>query len=325
MTIRAASSKGIRPALLEQPGPETRKISLPGTETTAVATDVAVLDALPKEQQELAVTMMLDQGRQWLERALEATNPAREVSEFKAFAATVAEAARQKKLSEGIQLDAVEMVRRSERALGVAIRKGQDAGEIAERFSHPGYGNQHVARRPQESTGSPDDFFSGGKERTQTYAMTDGVSDEQFEEALAEAKDEGNLSRANVVRKVAKLSTFKEEQDAKWERVELLANSGLTSPQIAREVGMSEQGLRDVARKRGIAFPADKVVGRTRRINPLDVLERIVVSLEGDVSVLGLVTYDDVTPEQAAEWLERLTEPLREIRKMQSRLKEITE
>lgn len=32
--------------------------------------------------------------------------------------------------------------------------------------------------------------------------MTDGVSDEQFETAIDEAKDEGNLSRANVVRKV---------------------------------------------------------------------------------------------------------------------------
>ncbi len=31
--------------------------------------------------------------------------------------------------------------------------------------------------------------------------MTDGVSDEQFEEALTEAREEGNLSRANVARK----------------------------------------------------------------------------------------------------------------------------
>jgi hypothetical protein len=35
--------------------------------------------------------------------------------------------------------------------------------------------------------------------------MTDGVSDEQFEAALAEAKREGNLSRANVARKTRHL------------------------------------------------------------------------------------------------------------------------
>lgn len=97
----------------------------------STVTDVALLDGKSREEQEIAVTMMLGQSRQWLDRALEATNPARAVSEFKAFVATVAEAAKQKKLSEGIQLDAVEMVRRAERALGVAIRKGQDAGEIA--------------------------------------------------------------------------------------------------------------------------------------------------------------------------------------------------
>ena len=32
--------------------------------------------------------------------------------------------------------------------------------------------------------------------------MTDGVSDTDFEDALGEAKSEGNLSRANVVRKI---------------------------------------------------------------------------------------------------------------------------
>jgi hypothetical protein len=94
-------------------------------------TDVAMLDALPKEQQEMAVTMMLDQSKQWLDRAMEATNPARAVADFKAFVATVAEASKQKKLSEGIQLDATEMVRRAERALGVAIRDGQASGNIA--------------------------------------------------------------------------------------------------------------------------------------------------------------------------------------------------
>lgn len=98
--------------------------------------DIATLETLPKEAQELAITSMLDQSRQWLDRALEATNPTREVAEFKAFIATVAEAARQKKLSEGIQLDALEMVRRSERALGVAIRKGQEAGELRRDGQH---------------------------------------------------------------------------------------------------------------------------------------------------------------------------------------------
>lgn len=43
--------------------------------------------------------------------------------------------------------------------------------------------------------------------------MTDGVSDEQFEEALTQAREEGNLSRANVARK-AKSKARKESVDA---------------------------------------------------------------------------------------------------------------
>lgn len=304
------------PRLLEQAGVGTEGDQY--TEVTA-STDVAMLDALPKAQQELAVTMMLDQSKQWLDRALEATNPAREVSEFKAFVATVAEASKQKKLSEGIQLDAVEMVRRAERALGVAIRKGQDTGEILS------------AGQRSDRTGNalPDaksvkEYVQHGQEISDIYSMTDDVSDGQFEGVLAEAKDEGNLSRANVVRKIKNLPTHSEKQAEKWQTVADLANDRLTSAQIAKRVGMSEGGLRAGAKQRGITFPADEVLGKSRRINGLEVMERIISSLEGDESALGLVEFEDIDPEQAAEWLERLTSPLRAINRMKNRLKEIS-
>ena len=288
-------------------------------QTTAAASDVALLDGLSREAQELAVTRMLDQSRQWLERALEATNPAQDVADFKAFVATVAEAARQKKLSESIQLDAVEMVRRSERALGLAVRKGQESGEIGAPIGRP---SSKVVRDSSDFV-SPKDFLTNGSDVSMTYAVTDDVTDEQFDQALAEAKEEGNLSRANVVRKVANLKSYREEQDEKWERVADLANSGVTSHQIAVDVGMSREGLIRGAARYNITFPADQYVARTRRINPLDVLERIVLGIEEDRNALALVSYEDVTPEQAEGWLERLTEPLRAIRKMQAELKEI--
>jgi hypothetical protein len=89
---------------------------------------------------------------------MEATNPARAVADFKAFVATVAEASKQKKLSEDIQSDAVEMVRRAERALGVAIRKGQETGEIGaqnnaatmHREAHRGVQNISVLPSPSD-------------------------------------------------------------------------------------------------------------------------------------------------------------------------------
>ncbi|MBP5800779.1 hypothetical protein J2D78_01650 [Microbacterium maritypicum] len=311
----------VAPAVLQHAGAGTDGDQY--AQGTAV-TDVALLDSLPKEQQELAVTMMLDQGRQWLVRALEATNPTREVADFKAFVATVAEAAKQKKLSEDIQIDAVEMVRRSERALGVAIRKGQDAGEITTKGNRENYGGPHHRQSLNKTLSSPTDFLPHGNDRMATYAMTDDVTDEQFESVLAEAKDEGNLSRSNVVRKIKALPTFSEAQSEKWQTVADLANDRLTSAQIAKRVGMTEDGLRAGARRKGITFPADEVLGKTKRINGLDVLERIVASIEADESVLGLVEFESITPEQAAELLQRLTSPLRAINRMKNRLKEIS-
>lgn len=294
------------------------------TQTTTATTDVAMLDTLDAAGREVAVTSMLDQARQWLERAKESTAPAQDVAEFRAFVATVAEAAKQKKLSQDIQMDAVEMVRRSERALGLAVRQGQEAGEISRRETRVFHSNQHgEGKAPMDALPiSPKTYFSSRKEYDDSYAMTDRVTDEQFETALESAKSEGNLSRRNVVAKVNELSTYREQQSDKWTAVIELASQGYTSPQIAKKVGMSEDGLRAGARKKGIKFPADKLA--TGRIDPLYVIEQIVLGMEVSQSSLDVVSFEDVTPQQAAEWLERLTEPLRAVKRMQAQLKEIS-
>lgn len=102
-----------------------------------------------------------------------------------------------------------EFVRRAERGLGVAIREGQDRGEVIAKGKnlHP----ETIARlevddidfkAPRPVTDfAPKHELSGITGEGGIYAMTDGVSDERFAEALAEARDEGNLSRANVARR----------------------------------------------------------------------------------------------------------------------------
>jgi len=106
-------------------------------------------------------------------------------------------------------LNAAEFLRRAERGLGVAIREGQERGEVETKHdatvraalickgtkSSEDFVQQRVSDllTKTESTGGRSSDFS-------VFALTDGVSDEQFAEALAEAKDEGNLSRANVAR-----------------------------------------------------------------------------------------------------------------------------
>jgi hypothetical protein len=115
----------------------------------------------------------------------------------------------------------------------------------------------------------------------------------------------------------------REQQEDKWAQVADFAERRFTSSQIAKTFGMTEAGIKAGAKRYGIEFPADKAVGRARRIDPLEVLERIVASLEADLAVLDLVTYEDVSVETAAELVERLDAPLRAINQMKKKLKEI--
>jgi len=124
-----------------------------------------------------------------LAQALDASGP-QAVAALKAEIATAAEATRQLNLSREIQTDAQEMVRRAEFSLGKAIRQGQAEGTVNSSGDH--------ALPDRKSTR---DFFSGGTTTVETYAMAD-AGEEAFEAALAQAKAEGNVSRANVVRKL---------------------------------------------------------------------------------------------------------------------------
>lgn len=291
-----------------------------------LASDIAALDALPKDTQEIAVTQSLEQANQWIDRANLGQATIYEVKDFNAFIATVTEAARQKELSSEIVLKAQKTQRRAEDALGRAVRRGQEVGEIRRNGERVTVANQYgksAASDMESSSVSPREFLPSSKEAAAIYAMADSPR-EHVEQALNEAEAEGNLSRANVVRKVQSLSTFREEQDAKWERIAELANQGYTSHQIAREVEMSEDGLRAGARKKGIHFPADKIVGRSRRIKSDEVLSNIVLSIETAKESLELVRFEDITPELAGELLARLSGALGAVNAMKRTLKEIS-
>ena len=55
---------------------------------------------------------------------------------------------------------------------------------------------------PDKNRISPKDFFASATDAVHTYTMTDNVSASDFDAALDEARTEGNVSRANVVRKI---------------------------------------------------------------------------------------------------------------------------
>lgn len=153
---------------------------------------------------EVAVTDYLTRARDWLSRAVDETGP-EQIAAAKAEIATAAEATKQLGLSKEIQLDAQEMVRRAEYALAKSIRKGQAEGVIA---THGG-GRRSTAGTPTLT--SPSEFASkqelsgAGHGQPGIYALAE-ADEPDFDEAIDEARAEGNLSRANVARKAREKS-----------------------------------------------------------------------------------------------------------------------
>ncbi|WP_334023943.1 hypothetical protein [Nocardia terpenica] len=179
-----------------------------GVEVVAADVDsrVAALRCLDDPQQQArAVTVLLSQARTGLLAAVAAQDLPR-IVEFKAKTAAIQEIAKQLRLGKEMQLDAAEFCRRAERGLGVAIREGQAHGTVETKSEASARGAairdgvvayDNVKPKPTD--------FAGVHELSNTqggiYHLTDGISDEQFDDVIAEAKAEGNLSRANVARK----------------------------------------------------------------------------------------------------------------------------
>lgn len=147
------------------------------------------------------VLMALDRGKTWLAEALQ-HGDLDALVDAKGYAATLRVAVMQKQLGKDAELAATELVRRAERCIGLGIRQGQAAGTIrrrGERGPEKDPANSRIFFKPSPTDyADPFELSSNGEG---IYRFTDGVSDEQFEQAIEAAKAEGNLSRANVVRK----------------------------------------------------------------------------------------------------------------------------
>lgn len=295
--------------------------------------NMAALDQLDAPSREVAITGMLDQARTWLAHAVKSTAPAQDIAQFRAFIATAAETAKRLKVSKEIQTDAEVMVRRTERALGQAIRAGQERGEIGRQYASGGpkrdyiRGSQvvHVDRDEERTAISPREFIQPGGETVDIYALTDGVTDEQFDVAVEVAQEEGNVSRANVVRKVREVkeaTSYSEQQEAKWARVAEMADRGYTSAQIARELGVGESRLRASAKERGVDIRADRVVGRARRLDTNRILRQTLIDLEGVIAGLDLINPADIDPEEAHAWVDSLTQSIKALAKARTTIKE---
>lgn len=292
--------------------------------TLVPAADRGAIEQLDPAQREVAVTAYLAHARDQLALAVELTGPAA-VAALKAEIATAAEATKQLGLSKEIQSDAQEMVRRAEYALGKAIRAGQEAGEIGSRGQHAFMGNQHTGGlHPVEMKSKPSasDFFpEGDSARTAVLDMVDTANDAEFEAALSDARAEGNLSRANVVRKIQGVKTDGLTPAEKLTRLRELAASGHTSDQIAREIGVTESYVRDRAREQSIEIPADRMVARSKRFDHTRYVAKTVEQIEFLATGLDAFDASQVDWAEHENWVASLTDSMRALNRFVNTVK----
>lgn len=276
----------------------------------------------PIDKNAVSVVSMLEQAKTWLATAVDVTGP-EDIAAVKAQIRTAEVYAKELGLSKEIQLDATEMVRRAEYALGRSIRKGQQEGSVrwlgdnAKLRDDPG---GDITRVPTVKDIAPE-FYNNGADMA---AMVDGVEPEVFEAAIDTAKAEGNLSRANVVRKVRQRKPVDQSRAAKADVIEDLASRGYTSRQMASQVGVLDGRVREIAREYGIDIPADRVVGKQRRIDHTAAVESAVTELDNLVSSLSFIDFSEVDPSEAAEWAISLTDSLRLLNRFTKQIKEMT-
>jgi len=206
----------------------------------------------------------LDRAKSWLAAAATADLDA--VADFRSTAEAIRCYVAQKELGHDAELAATEIVRRAERRIGELVREGQAKGEILKQGRNK---DQSVSLR------SPSDFTSQSVltgNQAGAYAMTDGVTEDEFEEAISEAREERDLSRVNIVRKL-KGETTRDRRERRDSRHPMLKN--------------------------------------TRHMDSNRIVRETVHALEGLVMGLEYVQFDDLDPDRVEEWTESLTESLR--------------
>lgn len=264
------------------------------------------------------VVLSCERAKEWLTGCI-AHGDIDTIVEIKSQAEAVRVYTTTRQLGRDAELAAAEIVRRAERGIGLCIRKGQESGDVRRSAKH----GVHDA-----NSMSPSGVAQAAKATLSSYYdMTDGVSDEVFDEAVAEAKAENNLSRNNVVRKVdAKrvLDSDKRDGNTVAARVALakeMAVKGSTSDQIADAIGITRRSMSTFRKRHGIDVPADTVAGRNHRVNAERIINESVALLEGIASGLALI--EDVSSldaEKRQEWLEALTLPLSAINRFKKEL-----
>lgn len=180
------------------------------------------------------MAVVLNRAKEWLSEA----QHIEEVRESRAVAVSYESYLREKELAFDAQLSATEIVRRCERRIGELVRQGQRDGKLMSRGS-----NTRVDLVANDNLVTVTEAAGVGHRSSlkPLYDLAE-ADPQEFEEALAEAKAEGNLSRANVVRKV-KGEPAPTSERSEWHRNTRHLDSNRILLTLAQELDALTTGL----------------------------------------------------------------------------------
>lgn len=206
-------------------------------------------------------------------------HPIDQIVELKSQAEAIRVYTVQKQLGTDSQLAATEIVRRAERGIGVAIRAGQERGEIRSLSDTrtPGRDNR-VAISDSVSVPRAVDLVSRHDlmNTNGIYAITDGITDEQFDEAIAVARSEKNLSRANTVK-----------------TARVIAETNLPPAEMST---LRANRIIEEKRRRYGTNDRPEILRKTRRLDSNRIVEQTVISAYISDELLEAINYDELNP-----------------------------
>lgn len=111
-------------------------------------------------------------------------------------------------------------------------------------------------------------------------------------------------------------------RDGKAHRIAELAPTGASSAQIADDLGVSRDHLREIVKEYDIEVPADRVMGKSRqRIDSNRIIRETCTSLEGLTIPLRLVNFAELDAEEIGHWTASLTNSIRALNRLNKRMK----
>lgn len=226
----------------------------------------------------------------------------------------------QSPVSRKLKFDVLEAKIRAERAFAVAVRKGQAMGVISSR-------KMGGANRDGGFI-SPKSLFTSQGEMTDLYQLADFGDDADFEAALHDARHiDDSMSRRNVTNRLRQRvegnTVVKTPRQIKADTIKELADQGLSSRQIADEVGLTYHSVRLYAREFGFAIPADNTMKRAKGIDSNKIVSETIDTLAALGMGLELIEYDDLDQDQVEKWTETMDEAFKVLIRFRKNIKEL--